>query len=49
MRPGLAPAEDFSVLVHELAHELLHRKDRAFTPPERAFIALVRTMREWPA
>lgn len=28
VRPGLAPAEDFSVLVHELAHELLHRKDR---------------------
>jgi hypothetical protein len=28
VRPDLAPAEDFSVLVHELAHELLHRKDR---------------------
>lgn len=23
--PGLSPAEEFSVLVHELAHELLHR------------------------
>ena len=28
VRPDLAPAEDFFVLVHELAHELLHRKDR---------------------
>ncbi|HMO84760.1 MAG TPA: ArdC-like ssDNA-binding domain-containing protein [Lacipirellulaceae bacterium] len=28
IRPDLAPAEDFAVLVHELAHELLHRKDR---------------------
>lgn len=25
---GLAPAEEFSVLVHELAHEMLHRGDR---------------------
>jgi antirestriction protein ArdC len=26
--PGLLPAEEFSVLVHETAHELLHRGDR---------------------
>jgi antirestriction protein ArdC len=26
--PGQSPAEDFSTLVHELAHELLHRGDR---------------------
>ena len=26
--PGLDPAEEFSVLVHELAHELLHRDER---------------------
>lgn len=25
LRPGLAPAHEFSVLVHELAHELLHQ------------------------
>lgn len=25
VRPGLAPAEEFSVLAHELAHEMLHR------------------------
>lgn len=27
IRPGLEPANEFSVLVHELAHELLHRGD----------------------
>lgn len=26
--PGMGPAEEFSVLVHEVAHELLHRGDR---------------------
>ena len=26
--PGLAPAERFSVLVHELAHELIHKDER---------------------
>lgn len=26
--PGMSPAEEFSVLVHEVAHELLHRSDR---------------------
>lgn len=28
IRPGLSPAEEFSVLVHEFAHELLHRGER---------------------
>lgn len=28
IQAGLPPAEDFSVLVHELAHELLHKADR---------------------
>ena len=28
IQPGLSPAEDFSVLVHEFAHEALHKKDR---------------------
>ncbi|MBX3359829.1 MAG: hypothetical protein KF705_00080 [Phycisphaeraceae bacterium] len=27
IRPGLEPAHEFSVTVHELAHELLHRGD----------------------
>jgi hypothetical protein len=27
LRRGLEPAEEFSVLVHELAHELLHRRE----------------------
>ena len=27
LRQGLAPAAEFSVLVHELAHELLHQGD----------------------
>jgi antirestriction protein ArdC len=26
IRPGLGPAEEFSVLVHELAHEMLHKQ-----------------------
>ena len=31
--PGLSPAEEFSVLTHELAHELLHRgEDRGTIP-----------------
>jgi len=29
--PGMTPAEDFATLVHELAHELLHRANRATT------------------
>ncbi len=41
LRPGLAPAEEFSVLVHELAHELLHRG------PDRA--SLSKTVRETQA
>lgn len=28
IQKGLSPAEDFSVLVHEWAHEMLHKKDR---------------------
>ena len=28
LRPDLSPAEEFSVLTHELAHELLHRGER---------------------
>jgi hypothetical protein len=33
LRLGLAPAEELSVLAHELAHELLHHgADRATTP-----------------
>ena len=28
LRPGLSPAEEFSVLTHELAHEMLHKDDR---------------------
>lgn len=28
LRSGMMPAEEFSVLVHELAHELLHRTER---------------------
>lgn len=27
IKPGLSPAEEFSVLVHELAHEMLHHGD----------------------
>jgi len=33
IRSGLAPAEEFAVVAHELAHELLHHgQDRAQTP-----------------
>jgi len=28
MLPGMQPAEEFSTLVHELAHEMLHRSER---------------------
>lgn len=28
IQPGLSPAEDFSVLVHEYAHETLHKADK---------------------
>lgn len=28
IRPGLTPADEFAVLVHELAHEMLHRTER---------------------
>lgn len=33
--PGQSPAEEFSTLVHELAHELLHRGDRRATTSRR--------------
>ena len=37
LRPGLDPAQEFSVLVHELAHELLHQTaPRTEAPPARA-------------
>lgn len=32
LRPGLSPAQEFSVLVHELAHEILHQKSREQRP-----------------
>lgn len=32
IRPGLTPAEEFSTLVHEFAHELLHRVDASERP-----------------
>lgn len=28
--PGMEPAEEFSTLVHELAHEMLHKRERRF-------------------
>lgn len=34
LRPGLEPAQRFSVLVHELAHELLHKTDSENRPPK---------------
>jgi antirestriction protein ArdC len=34
LRPGLLPAERFATLVHEFAHELLH-KDKGERPPKR--------------
>jgi hypothetical protein len=33
--PGMAPAEQFSTLVHELAHEILHRDVRRAQTTER--------------
>jgi hypothetical protein len=35
IRPGLGPAEEFSVLVHELAHEMLHKEQRDGEKPSR--------------
>jgi N-terminal domain of anti-restriction factor ArdC/IrrE N-terminal-like domain len=32
--PGLSPAEEFSVLAHELAHEMLHHQKDAVMPPK---------------
>jgi N-terminal domain of anti-restriction factor ArdC len=34
LAPGLAPAEEFSVLAHELAHEMLHHRKDAPMPPK---------------
>ena len=34
LQPGLAPAEEFSVLAHELAHERLHHQKGAAPVPE---------------
>jgi RNA polymerase sigma factor (sigma-70 family) len=34
LRPGLAPAEEFSVLAHELAHEMLHQGAERGTLPK---------------
>ncbi len=36
LRPGLDPAQEFSVLVHELAHELLHQTQKGSTRPPRS-------------
>ena len=33
--PGLSPAEEFSTLAHELAHEMLHRERRLHVGPSR--------------
>ena len=32
--PGLSPAEEFSVLTHELAHQMLHNRKDSTMPPE---------------
>src|SRR5713101_4179183 len=34
LMPGMAPAEEFSVLAHELAHEMLHHRKEAALPPK---------------
>lgn len=34
LAPGLSPAEEFSVLTHELAHEMLHHRKDAKIPPK---------------
>ena len=35
LRPGMAPAEEFSVLAHELAHEMLHHSHRDVGLPKQ--------------
>jgi RNA polymerase sigma factor (sigma-70 family) len=35
LRPGMAPAEEFSVLAHELAHEMLHHGQRDARLPKQ--------------
>jgi hypothetical protein len=34
LQPGLSPAEEFSVLAHELAHEMMHHRKDGPRPPE---------------
>jgi hypothetical protein len=34
--PGQAPAEDFSTLAHEVAHELMHRDERRASTSKRS-------------
>ena len=34
LMPGMAPAEEFSVLAHELAHEMLHHRKEAAPLPK---------------
>src|SRR5579859_792131 len=34
LMPGMAPAEEFSVLAHELAHEMLHHRQEAAPLPK---------------
>ena len=34
LMPGMAPAEEFSVLAHELAHEMLHHRKETVLPPK---------------
>jgi hypothetical protein len=34
--PGQAPAEDFSTLAHEVAHELMHRDERRTSTSKRS-------------
>src|SRR5712692_5602767 len=34
LMPGMAPAEEFSVLAHELAHEMLHHRKETALPPK---------------
>ena len=46
---GLLARVELDVPAPTRTISLVHRADRSFTPPERAFVALVRTVREWPA
>jgi hypothetical protein len=46
LRTGLKPAEEFSVLAHETAHELLHTKD---VPREIEKKVCETRQRRWPS